>query len=181
MSNTTLPPPPELSSAAAPVIETLFTVDFPKPPGSAKNSDTVKSDGAQAHAATPAELDPLALIARHSTPKREQADPLLTPHVHRRAAAVVQDIRSQCRLPDRVCEVRDVRHRQLGLGREVVLSGRTADRVARCVVLQGILARVTPRDGGADVVDPHAQFDRARDPSDSYVAAHAVPKRVACL
>src|SRR6059058_1320060 len=119
-SKSTLPPPVTLKIVAAPVMETLSTVDFPKPPGSGKNLETVEStgptppgrsygivpaperklrtstlktrcpwphpvtalvrervrvrpeahvqaEGAQAYAPAPAEFDPLALDARHST------------------------------------------------------------------------------------------------------------------
>src|SRR5438105_7208617 len=50
----------------------------------------VQAEGAQPHAPTPPELDPLALVAPAPTPQCDQTHALLPAHVHRRAPAGVQ-------------------------------------------------------------------------------------------
>src|SRR2546430_16704852 len=58
-SKSTLPPPVTLKIVAAPVMETLSTVDFPKPPGSGKNLETVESTGPTPPAGRTASCRPL--------------------------------------------------------------------------------------------------------------------------
>src|SRR2546426_8926115 len=100
------------------------------------------------------------------------------------AAARVQDVRPKRRVADRVREVGDVGHRQLGLRGDVVShEPRIADDGAglgsrRILIDRAVLARVGPRDGRPDVVHADAELDRAGDPGETDVAADAVAERV---
>src|SRR2546428_13105826 len=58
----------------------------------------VEAEAAETHPPTKPELDPFPLVAGHAAPHREQAEPLLAPHVHDAAAPGVQDVGAERRV-----------------------------------------------------------------------------------
>ena len=139
----------------------------------------VQAEGAEPHPTAPAELDPLALVARDAAPQRDQPDPLLPAHVDGGTAPVVEQIGAERGVAHRVDDVRDVGNGELGRGLHVAGEDRLrVDRVAGLVVEQAVPARVGPGDGRADVVHADAQLDRPRNEGNPHVAPHTVPQRV---